>query len=454
MHVPTAPRSVTSPTKRSWFYGVQQFVRFGLVGGLNTLVDLLILNALLWVHPTQRTLLLILYNSIAYGIGAINSFALNKYWTFERRQRTTIAELLRFALTTAAGIVVNDLLIWGLSSVLQTFITNTTVWTNASKILAILGTSSISYLGMRLWVFVKRGEHSEHMQQQSETIATIVDTHKTQSGDETSMENRQSNSWIPSAETEQSLSIVLPAHNEEHIIARTLSDTLETVSRWVKNFEVIVVNDGSTDQTAGLVTVLACSDSRVRLINHECNQGYGAALVSGFAAATKNLTFFMDSDGQFDIRDLQRFLPFIDEYDAVIGYRLDRQDTWIRKLNAWGWKLAIRVMLGVDVRDLDCAFKLLHTQFLHEHPLETRSAMINAELLYKLKEAGGTYKQIGVHHLPRLGGRATGANLKVITRAFRDLFRYSVRWKREQRQMKQSLLMRNRNDAERREKAV
>jgi hypothetical protein len=109
-------------------------------------------------------------------------------------------------------------------------------------------------------------------------------------------------------------------------------------------------------------------------------------------------------------------------------------------------------MLGVHVRDLDCAFKLLHTQFLHEHPLETRSALINAELLYKLKQAGGTYKQLGVHHLPRLGGCATGANIKVIVRAFRDLFRYSARWKREQRQMQ--LPIRNRNDVERREKAV
>ncbi len=145
-------------TKRSWFSFVQQLLRFGLVGGLNTFVDLLILNALLWVHPTQRTLLLIIYNSVAYGIGAINSFVLNKYWTFEQRRQTTVIELVRFALTTAAGIVVNDVLVWTLSSVLQPFIANTTLWTNASKILAILGTSSISYLGLRLWVFVKREE--------------------------------------------------------------------------------------------------------------------------------------------------------------------------------------------------------------------------------------------------------------------------------------------------------
>jgi len=445
-------RSVTSPAKRSWFSIVRQFLRFGLVGGLNTIVDLLILNALLWIHPTQRTLLLIIYNSIAYGIGAINSFVLNKYWTFERRQRTTATELLRFALTTVAGILVNDLLIWVLSSVLQPFTSNITLWTNAAKILAILGTSSISYLGMRLWVFVNRGENHEDMQQLAETISTTTDEPETLFRYGTLLKDSQSGPWMLPARTEQSLSVVLPAHNEERIIVHTVFEVLETVSSWIKDFEVIVVNDGSTDQTAALVTDLARSNSRVRLINHEHNQGYGAALVSGFAAATKNLTFFIDSDGQFDIRDLQGFLPFSDEYDAVIGYRVDRQDTWIRKLNAWGWKQAVGLMLGVHVRDLDCAFKLLHTQFLHEHPLETRSAMINAELMYKLKRAGCTYKQIGVHHLPRQGGRATGANIKVILRAFRDLFRYSSRWKREQRQINQMLLMRNRREGERREK--
>jgi glycosyltransferase involved in cell wall biosynthesis len=173
-------------------------------------------------------------------------------------------------------------------------------------------------------------------------------------------------------------------------------------------------------------------DSRVRLITHLTNQGYGAALVSGFAAATKELTFFMDSDGQFDIRDLATFFPFIAAYDAVIGYRIDRQDTWMRKLNAWGWKQVVRFVLDVHARDIDCAFKLMRTEFLHTHPLETRGAMINAELLYKLKQAGYTYKEIGVRHLPRRSGRATGANPAVIARAFRELLVSAHKWKQEQ----------------------
>ena len=205
------------------------------------------------------------------------------------------------------------------------------------------------------------------------------------------------------------------------------------LNQWRIDAEVLVVDDGSAERTGAIVAALALAHPQIRLITHPVNQGYGAALVSGFAAATKDLTLFMDTDGQFDIRDLARLLLFIDEYDAVIGYRLQRKDTWVRKLNAWGWKRLIGWVLGVHVRDIDCAFKLLRTDFLHQHPLETRGAMINAELLYRLKRAGCTYREVGVHHLPRRGGRATGANLRVIVRAFRELFISARKWRREER---------------------
>jgi hypothetical protein len=106
-----------------------------------------------------------------------------------------------------------------------------------------------------------------------------------------------------------------------------------------------------------------------------------------------------------------------------------------------GWKLLIGWVLGVHVRDVDCAFKLLHTDFLRQHPLETHRAMINAELLYTLKQAGGTYKELGVHHLPRQAGRATGASLSVILRAFRELFAYAYKWRREKQQRIQQAQM-------------
>jgi glycosyltransferase involved in cell wall biosynthesis len=169
------------------------------------------------------------------------------------------------------------------------------------------------------------------------------------------------------------------------------------------------------------------------VIHHTVNQGYGAALVSGFEAVSKDLVFFMDSDGQFDIHDLERFFPLLEEYDAVLGYRIDRQDTRMRKLNAWGWKILVGMVFGVYVRDVDCAFKLYPAEFFREHRLETRGAMINTEILYKFMRAGYTYTQVGVHHLPRKSGRATGAKPAVILRAFRELVFFAWKWHREEK---------------------
>jgi putative flippase GtrA len=138
-----------------WMGLILQIIRFGFVGGLNTFLDLLIFNAFLFLFPTNNTFKLLLYNSIAYALGGINSFILNKYWTFDHKQKTTHAEILRFAITTLVGIGCNDLLIWLISGFAHPFIANTQLWANTSKIVAIFGTVLISYLGMRLWVFVK-----------------------------------------------------------------------------------------------------------------------------------------------------------------------------------------------------------------------------------------------------------------------------------------------------------
>ncbi len=232
-----------------------------------------------------------------------------------------------------------------------------------------------------------------------------------------------------------SLSVVMPAHNEEEAIGATVHAVVDALTAWVEDFQIIVVNDGSKDATQTIVEEIAAQDPRVQIINHPVNQGYGAALVSGFEAANKDLTFFMDSDGQFDIHDLQRFFPLVDEYDAVLGYRIDRQDTWLRKLNAWGWKMLVRLVFGLHVRDIDCAFKLYRSQFFREHHLETRGAMINTEILYKFTRAGYIYTQLGVRHLPRRSGRATGAKPAVIARAFREMFIYARKWHREEQSL-------------------
>ncbi|MDQ6660524.1 MAG: glycosyltransferase, partial [Chloroflexota bacterium] len=377
-------------SKNSWVTHIGQVMRFGVVGILNTFIDILTLNILLWRFPTHNPDLLLFYNSIAYLFGAINSYGLNKYWTFKHTSAMTKGEILRFAMLNILGIICNDSIIWGVASILHPFITNELLWANVSKGSAVLGTMMVSYFGMRLWVFTKHPQ--KHLQEQASislaamsfseghTIQSAVDTIETMETIET-IKTTEPVEIVETSEKNmklaQSISVILPAHNEEEAIAETVLTSVNALKSWTDDFEVIVVNDGSKDGTQAIVEEIARNEPRVRIITHPTNQGYGAALISGFEAISKDLAFFMDSDGQFDILDLERFFPLIEKYDAVLGYRIHRQDTWMRKLNAWGWKMLVRNVLGVRVRDVDCAFKLYRGDFFRTHKLETRGAMIN-----------------------------------------------------------------------------
>lgn len=231
-----------------------------------------------------------------------------------------------------------------------------------------------------------------------------------------------------------SLSVVLPAYNEEAVIATTVTNAVEALVQIVADFEILVVNDGSQDRTGEIVAAIAERESRVRLITHQVNQGAGAALVSGFMQATKSYTFYMDSDGQFDIYDLAALLPHLDTYDGVFGYRFDRQDTWMRKLNAWGWNQLVRLIFHMRIKDIDCAFKVFRTDYFQQVVLEARGAVLLTEVVYKFTRAGYGYTQIPVKHLPREAGKATGASPSVILRAFKEMFFYAAKWYREERQ--------------------
>jgi putative flippase GtrA len=141
---------------RFWVATLWQLMRFGMVGILNTLIDVGTLNVLLWRFPTHNPNLLLAYNTCAYCLGALNSFCLNKYWTFRHRHTLTAGEVARFAAVSIAGILCNDGILWLVARILHPVIANTLIWANLSKGMAIAGTMTISYLGMRLWVFTKK----------------------------------------------------------------------------------------------------------------------------------------------------------------------------------------------------------------------------------------------------------------------------------------------------------
>ena len=220
-----------------------------------------------------------------------------------------------------------------------------------------------------------------------------------------------------------SLTIFFPAFNEEAIIAKTV-DAASAIGRSVAaDYEVIVVDDGSRDGTATVVEDLARSDPHVRLVRHERNRGYGAALRSGFAAAAKRLVFFSDADGQFDLEELPKLLALLPKAPVVVGYRIKRNDPPHRLFIAKTYNLIVRAVFGLRVRDIDCAFKLFTRSELSKVGLESNGAFISSELLIKLRRAGVTIVEVGVHHYPRTTGYSKGASVGVILKTIRDIIR-------------------------------
>lgn len=220
-----------------------------------------------------------------------------------------------------------------------------------------------------------------------------------------------------------SLSIFFPAYNEEENIALAVEKTVRVVedSPYVGEYEIIIINDGSRDGTLKVAEKLEQKYAQVRVINHDRNMGYGAALRTGLEAARMEYVFFTDADLQFDILELQNLLLQIPGYDAVIGYRAPRRDPFMRLVNAWGWNKLNRLFFGLRVMDIDCAFKLFRREKVQSLPLQSRGAMISAETLIRLTRSGARIKEIPVSHLPRIYGSPTGAKLSVIARAFREM---------------------------------
>jgi glycosyltransferase involved in cell wall biosynthesis len=219
------------------------------------------------------------------------------------------------------------------------------------------------------------------------------------------------------------LSVVLPAYNEEPNIAEAISRATAVAERLCLDHEIVVVDDGSRDRTAEIVEKMAVDDARIRLISHSRNRGYGEAVRSGLGEARMDLVFFTDADNQFDLNELESFLPWIDKVDVVAGYRIKRQDPFMRRVNAKGWNLLVRVLFYVPVRDIDCAFKLFRRSVFDGLDLESVGAMVNTELMVKLGRSGYAVVERGVRHYPRTAGSPRGAHPKVILRAFVELGR-------------------------------
>jgi glycosyltransferase involved in cell wall biosynthesis len=220
-----------------------------------------------------------------------------------------------------------------------------------------------------------------------------------------------------------SISAFFPAYNEEKNVPGMVERLGAVLPRVADAWEIIVVNDGSADRTGAVADEIAARDPHVRVVHHPTNRGYGGALKSGFAAGRHAWIFFTDGDGQFDVAEIERLLPFAPAYDVVVGYRIARAEGGLRRLNAAGWNWLVRRLFRIPVRDVDCAFKLIKREVLERVHPEAEGAMISTELLARAARAGFTIHEVGVHHRLREHGAPTGANPLVIVRAFYELFK-------------------------------
>lgn len=219
-----------------------------------------------------------------------------------------------------------------------------------------------------------------------------------------------------------SISVFFPCYNEQDNVTRVTEQAVAVLEKLNADFEVIIVNDGSSDGTGRIADELTGRNDRIKVVHHHTNLGYGAALQSGFKAATKELVFYTDGDGQFDINEMPPLLEFMEQYDIVSCYRMNRQDNIVRRINAWCWTKLVCLLFSMKIRDIDCAFKLYKREIFDNINLVSTGALIDTEVLARAIRKGYRVVQHGVHHYPRTAGAQTGANLRVILRAFRELF--------------------------------
>lgn len=227
----------------------------------------------------------------------------------------------------------------------------------------------------------------------------------------------------PLGSPKPSLSLILPAWNESEVIVAAIEEADTALREIADQYEIIVVDDGSTDDTAALVQRVAAVNPAVKMVRHCPNQGYGAALRSGFAAAQMDLVAFTDADCQFDLSELDRFVLLSKRYDVVCGYRIDRKDTALRCLYSKTYNMMVRLLLGTGVRDVDCALKMFRRKSIKELRITGNGFLVNSEMLVQANQLGLSVVEVGVSHRPRTAGTST-VSIHHIPKVLASMARY------------------------------
>lgn len=220
----------------------------------------------------------------------------------------------------------------------------------------------------------------------------------------------------------EELSAVMPAYNEEEILPLALDEAVRALDAICQQWELIVVDDGSTDSTPRLLEDWSGREARVRVLRQPRNLGYAKALIRGFDAARYEAIFYTDADAQFDLGEIVNLYPHLKSVDMVVGYRKRRRDPGIRRVTSGVYNRMQSLVLGVrGVRDVNCAFKLFRKSFFERVRLSSEGFVIDAELFARARRAGLSWREVGVTHRPRQEGSTT-VRVRAVTVTLRQLW--------------------------------
>ncbi len=221
---------------------------------------------------------------------------------------------------------------------------------------------------------------------------------------------------------QSSLTIFFPCYNDRETIPKLIEKADAVAREWTNDYEILVIDDGSSDGSREILRDLQSKYPRLRPIFHEHNKGYGAVLQTGFHQSVKDLVFYTDGDGQYNVSELESLIPLMtSEVDIVNGYKIKRADSWHRKVLGEIYKSIAKIFFGIRMRDVNCDFRLMRRKIFDRIKLQSKSGALGLEMIKKAQLAGFHFVEHPVHHYPRSYGRSQFLNLKQIVQTVSDL---------------------------------